>query len=337
MDDSSMMIRLVKREDLKDLAVIYKDLYDDVDIGEDWSIEKSLELLSYWYDKQGDLFFVAEEDGRPVGAIVSGVKSWFDGLRLVDTEIFVKKDYQQKCIGTKLMLEHLKQAKIKYNVMKMEFHTYGDENNFPQTWYNTIWFKKDDELIIMNGDVENILNKLWYDISDVNNTEKNKNIINYSYDDLMRLYSNLKRWDTAYIFDMLPEYAYVDTSEEKWYIESRITAMKNGANVSLFIVGNKEKIDNFASNELYNYAVNSCYWDGKIFIVDEDEIKNECPNEFFQLAYGLYYWIYADGSKEAFRDLWINSDNIGVLIKDNSILNYIEKSIFAIIELIKRK
>ena len=125
------MIRLVKKEDLDDLAVIYKDLYDNADIGEDWSIEKAKKLLEYWYNKQGDLFYVAEEDGKPVGGCVSGIKSWFDGNRLVDGEIFVSKDYQEKHIGRNLMLEHLKQAKIKYNANVMEFHTYGDETEFP--------------------------------------------------------------------------------------------------------------------------------------------------------------------------------------------------------------
>ncbi len=110
------MIRLVKKEDIKHLALIYKELYDDADIGENWTIEKSNELLEYWFNKQSDLFYVAEEDGKPVGAIMSGVKSWFDGLRLIDTEIFVSKKYQEKHIGKSLLLEHLKQAKIKYNV-----------------------------------------------------------------------------------------------------------------------------------------------------------------------------------------------------------------------------
>ena len=58
------------------------------------------------------------------------------------------------------MLEHLKEAKAKYNVKTIEFHTYGDETQFPQNWYNRLWFKKDDELIIMSGDVWNILNNL---------------------------------------------------------------------------------------------------------------------------------------------------------------------------------
>lgn len=154
------MIRLVKKEDIKDLAIIYKHLYDNVDIGEDWTVDSAINLLNYRFDKQQDLFFVAEKDGKAVGAIVSGVKPWFDWLRLIDTELFVSKDYQSKHIGRDLMLEHLKKAKAKYNAKIIEFHTYGDETQFPQNWYNRIWFKKDDELIIMSGDVWNILNNL---------------------------------------------------------------------------------------------------------------------------------------------------------------------------------
>ena len=163
----SGIIRLAKKEDLEDLAVIYKSLYDDVDIGENWSIEKSLELLNYRFDKQQDLFFVAEEDGKAVGAIVSGVKPWFDWLRLVDTELFVSKDYQEKHIWRDLMLEHLKNAKAKYSVKTIEFHTYGDETQFPQNWYNRIWLRKNDELIIMDWNVETILNNINLNVDNI--------------------------------------------------------------------------------------------------------------------------------------------------------------------------
>ena len=61
-------------------------------------------------------------------------------------------------------------------------------------------------------------------------------------------------------------------------------------------------------------------------------IKEKCPNEFFQLANGLYFGERLDGSKEAFRDLWSNSNNIGVFIRDSSILTYIEESVNTIIE-----
>ena len=329
------MIRLVKKEDLDDLAVIYKDLYDNADIGEDWSIEKAKKLLEYWYNKQGDLFYVAEEDGKPVGGCVSGIKSWFDGNRLVDGEIFVSKDYQEKHIGRNLMLEHLKQAKIKYNANVMEFHTYGDETEFPQNWYSRIGFKKDDELIIMNGNIEEILGYLGYVVD--GKIESTPEVLNYSYNDLIKLYNSLKKGDKAYDFDMIPSYAYVDTKEEREYIEGRITAMKNGADFNLIIVGTKEKLDSLKNNELFKYTINNICGNGKLYILDLDELRAKCPMEYFQLADGLYYAERNDGSKELFRDLWENKKNLGLLIKDTEVINYVERCVYNIVEKIDNK
>ncbi|MBQ7141372.1 MAG: GNAT family N-acetyltransferase [Bacilli bacterium] len=326
------MIRLVKKSDLNDLAIIYKNLYDNADIGENWTIEKAYELLLYWFDKQKDLFFVAVEDDKPVGAIVSGVKSWFDGLRLIDTEIFVSEEYQGKHIAKNLMLVHLKEAKIKYNVNVIEFHTYGEEDEFPQNWYNRIGFKKDDELIIMSANVEKVLNELGYFNKEKYNNDSKyisepKNVVSCSYQELSNLYSNLGVGDTAYIFEMLPNYAYQDNDLEREYLESIKTAMRNGAVVNMFIVGNKEKFNNLESNELYNYTLNNCYNNSKIYIINEEEIKEKCLDEYFQLAQGLYFGKRKDGKCEIFRDLWVNTDNIGLIIRDESILEHIENTI----------
>lgn len=225
------------------------------------------------------------------------------------------------------MLEHLKEAKIKYNVKMIEFHTYGEESEFPQNWYNRIGFEKDEELIIMHADVENVLNKLGYFSEGKIHEEHNIKTSNYSYKDLSKLYSELSKGDKAYIFDMLPEYAYLDNELEKEYIESRITAMKNMANVKLFIVGNKEKLDNLKNNKLFEYSINSVVGNSKIYIIREEEIKNKCADEFFQLAQGLYYGERKDGSKEAFRDLWINTNGIGIMLKEESILKHIKASV----------
>ncbi len=154
------MIRNVKEADIKELAPIYKELYDDADIGEYWSIESAEKLLRYWYDKQKDLFFVAEENNQAIGAVVSGVKPWFDGNRLIDTEIFVSKEHQGKHIARELYKKHFEEAKRLYNCVSIEFHTYGDENEFPQNWYKRIGFKKDDELIIMNASIEELLRNI---------------------------------------------------------------------------------------------------------------------------------------------------------------------------------
>ena len=121
------MIRLVKLEDIISLAPIYKELYD-ADIGEFWSIESAGKLLKYWYDKQQDLFFVAEEDGKAVGAIMSGVKPWFDGNRLVDTELFVAKDYQEKHIGRELYKKHLSEAEYDNTVNTISYDQFTKFN-----------------------------------------------------------------------------------------------------------------------------------------------------------------------------------------------------------------
>lgn len=154
------MIRKVKLKDIKDLAHIYKELFDDADIGEFWSIESAENLLTYWYNKQQDLFFVAEEDGKAIGAVMSGVKPWFDGNRLIDTEIFVSKEYQKNNIAKKLYKIHLEEARKIYNANTIEFHTYGKEEEFPQNWYKKIGFHKDNELIIMNANVEEVLKNI---------------------------------------------------------------------------------------------------------------------------------------------------------------------------------
>lgn len=329
-----IMIRLVKKSDIADLAVIYKDLYDNVDIGEHWTIEKATELLLYWYDKQKDLFFVAEENNTISGAIVSGVKNWFDGLRLVDTEIFVSSKFQNKHIAKNLMLEHLKEAKIKYNANVIEFHTYGKQDEFPQNWYNRIGFKKDEELIIMNANIEEVLINLGY-VSNSKIMEEQKETINFSYRDLIKLYNDLKQGDKAFVFDMLPEYSYLDNELEKEYIESRINAMRNGAEYNLFIIGSKEKLESLKANKLFNYALDSCYKNGTIYVIEKENLKEKCLEEFFQLANGLYYGERANGEKEVFRDLWSSNDNIGLMIKNKDIVEFISDTVSNITKKIK--
>lgn len=328
------MIRQVEKKDIEALAIVYKDLYDNVDIGECWSIEKAKELLMYWYEKQKDLFFVAIEDNTPVGAVMSGVKNWFDGLCLIDTEIFVSNKYQHKNIAKKLMLEHLKTAKFKYNVNMIEFHTYGAEDEFPQNWYKRIGFNKDEELIIMNANVEEVLGKLGYFPTEgehsnkkISSGETGKSIENFSYDDLTKLYSGLKQGDKAFIFDMVPEYAYLDNEEERAYLESRITAMRNGAQVNLYIVGDATKLNELRTNELFKKTINSCYNNSKIYIIDKEKFREKCLDEFFQLANGLYYGERVSGEKEVFRDLWSDSNNLGLMIREKEVVDFIEKTV----------
>lgn len=117
-------IRLVKKEDLKVLAKIYKDLYGKSILKEDWSIEKAYDLLDFFYKLQSDIFVVAEVGGKVVGAVMSIVKPWHDGNRLIETEIFVANDYQRKGIASMLFQKHFELAMEKYDAKVMEADTY---------------------------------------------------------------------------------------------------------------------------------------------------------------------------------------------------------------------
>lgn len=147
-------IRLAKKEDLKELARIYKNLYGESILNEDWSIEKSYGLLDFFYKLQSDLFVVAEVDKKVVGAVMSLVKPWHDGNRLIETEIFVADDYQRQGIASRLFHKHFKLAMEKYNAKIMEAHTYQEEDGYPLNWYKKQGYEVIDEWYVINGNIK---------------------------------------------------------------------------------------------------------------------------------------------------------------------------------------
>lgn len=123
---------------------------------EDWSIGKCYGLLNFFYTLQSDIFVVAEVDGEVVGAVMSLVKPWHDGNRLIETEIFVANDYQRQGIASRLFHEHFKLAMEKYDAKIMETHTYQEENGYPLNWYKKQGYKVIDEWYVINGNIKDV-------------------------------------------------------------------------------------------------------------------------------------------------------------------------------------
>ena len=147
-------IRNVKTKDLSILAKMYTGLYKSSILNENWSNDRSEALLDFFYKNQSDLFIVAEIDGKIIGAIMSLVKPWHDGNRLIETEVFVSTDYQKQGIGSRLFLEHFKLAMEKYDVKIIEAHTYEDEKGYPLKWYKKQGYTVIDEWYVINGNVK---------------------------------------------------------------------------------------------------------------------------------------------------------------------------------------
>ena len=151
---------LKKHEDMAVIAGYYAEYYANSVLGEKWTKEKAIELFQYFYNQNKDLFFVAYDDDKPVGVIMSVLKPWWDGNHLEDGEIFVLPSYQRNGIAKSLFKALLNHAIEKYNATTLEAHTYEDENGFPYNWYKRIGFTTVDDLKIISGDIKEIIKKM---------------------------------------------------------------------------------------------------------------------------------------------------------------------------------
>lgn len=159
MKRDKLQIRVMEEKDFNELAVLYVDIYDKVDIGEKWTKESAYELMKYWFARQGDLGIVAVYDGKIVGGFVAGIKPWWDGNHLVDGEIFVGFDYHKLGIGTELSKAMYKKAIEKYKITSIDLVTFS-KNGFPLSWYESLGFEKDSQLIMISGKPEDVIKKL---------------------------------------------------------------------------------------------------------------------------------------------------------------------------------
>lgn len=155
----NITIRRMRQADTTHLAAIYSAVYERFQTGEHWTLQTAKKMLQYWLKKQPDLAFVAECDGKLVGAFVAGVKPWWDGNHLCDGEIFVHPKYQKKGIGTELSKALYTAALKKYKVVRFDAWTFKN-TTFPLSWYLSQGFVVNDDWTIISGDVRAIASKL---------------------------------------------------------------------------------------------------------------------------------------------------------------------------------
>ena len=146
----------MQKEDLSELARVYSQVYQKFNVGERWAPKTAKKLLVYWFEKQPDLAFVAESDRKLVGAFVAGIKPWWNGNHISDGELFVHPDYQKQGIATKLSVMLYETAVNKYKVVDFDAYTFN-KTKFPLSWYLSKGFVKNEEWVMISGDVKNIL------------------------------------------------------------------------------------------------------------------------------------------------------------------------------------
>ena len=158
--DKIIVTNLRNEKDLEVLAEQYSEYYCDSVLEEKWSKETAAKLFMYFYKQAPDLMFVAYDNNKPIGIIMTVLKPWWDGMHLEDGEVFVCKDYQKMGIAKMLFKTLFQYAIGKYDATTLEAHTYEDENGFPYSWYKRLGFETIDDWKIISGNIKEIIKKL---------------------------------------------------------------------------------------------------------------------------------------------------------------------------------
>lgn len=80
---------LKNEKDLEVIAQEYVNYYNNSVLQENWTKNTAIQLLKYFYNQAPDLFFVAYDQDKPIGVIMSFLKPWWDGMHLGDVELMV--------------------------------------------------------------------------------------------------------------------------------------------------------------------------------------------------------------------------------------------------------
>lgn len=154
-----MTVRPMKQDDLKELAQIYVEVYEDFDVGEKWDQESAQKLLKHFFDKQPDMCFVAEKGNQLLGGFLAGVKPWWDGNHLVDAELFVHPKHQKSGVGSQLSKHAYQEAKDKYQATYLDFVTFSGFD-FPLSWYKKQGFEVINGWTLISGELQEVLQNL---------------------------------------------------------------------------------------------------------------------------------------------------------------------------------
>lgn len=155
-----LVIRLVKKSDLLELAEIYSKVFSEADPEKPWDVEHSYLHLLYWFKIQPDMFFCAlDKTQKLLGAIAVSVKPWRRGNRCSAGIIFVDNICQVKGVGSLLFKKMLSKAVDKYQARSFEAVTFAGKE-FPKSWYEKLGILPDTRALLVKGPCVEILKKI---------------------------------------------------------------------------------------------------------------------------------------------------------------------------------
>ena len=158
---NELKVRVATEQDVPVLAAVYMEAFKSVDLSERWTVETAVRLMRFFLRAQPDLSLVADLRGDLIGGICGLIKPWWDGPRLVQTEIFVSPHHRRVGVGAALLKQLLIVARASHNATYIEAVTFNDLA-FPSSWYQKLGFedKKDWKVIVADvGQLEGELDR----------------------------------------------------------------------------------------------------------------------------------------------------------------------------------
>jgi L-amino acid N-acyltransferase YncA len=155
-----IQIRAVVPGDLGPLAHVYREMYNGLTtLDEHWTKATARTFIAHFYQRQPDLFFLAEAEGQVVGGAVAAIQPWWDGNHLVEGEVFVKPALVPAGIESKLLKALITRARSKYHVVAWDTITPAVDGH-PLGSYQDLGFTEVPHWKAVSADAHALISRL---------------------------------------------------------------------------------------------------------------------------------------------------------------------------------
>lgn len=151
-----IFIEPIDYNSIDELASLYVKVYKKANPKEKWNTISAKKFIEYFYELCPDLFFIVKLNGKIVAGIWGPIKPWWNGNRTYDLEIFIDDEYQRNGLSKLILLHYFDVAINKYNVNSVEAITFNDRE-FPLSFYSKISLNKDQQLVLLEGNAQEIV------------------------------------------------------------------------------------------------------------------------------------------------------------------------------------
>ena len=145
-----MAIAAIAKQDLKLISQLFVSVFSNPPWSEYWEYNWAYERLNWIYEARGFVGFFIADDDLIIGAIL-GRFAPFQGKKSFEiVEFFVRTNYQNQGVGTKLLLKlesELKQNYYDFIVLLTS------RNTEVESFYRKRNYKPDDKLVLLRKNI----------------------------------------------------------------------------------------------------------------------------------------------------------------------------------------